>query len=95
MLRASVVSVALSGCILVPQALESPCADLPVSEDVCPACNTDADCGVLSNPCHASAICVPSEGNWGVTADGCLFLAQRAVPAASRCRCVDSVCQGD
>jgi len=82
----------LSGCVLAPQTLESPCAGKPPDTDggSCPACTTDADCSIATNRCYASASCVPTAGNWAVTLLGC---SAEHPPTTSTCACVDRVCQ--
>jgi len=84
--------VLLAGC-LGRQVLTSPCVSTASASDpaACPACQSDADCYVLSNPCYETASCVPKEGNWAVTLLGCT--REYEVPPASECGCVEGVCQ--
>lgn len=78
-----------AGC-LPPQTLDSPCVGQPVTDGgACPACVTDADCYVLSNPCYDSASCVPRAGNWAVTLLGCNV---EHPPTLATCGCTNGVC---
>lgn len=79
----------LSGCLLSPQKLESPCVGVS-DAGACPACVTDADCAIASNPCYPTASCVPVAGNWAVTLLGC---TTEHPPPVQQCGCVDSVCR--
>ena len=84
------------GCGGITQELTSPClTDEPQKSDpaACPACQTDADCFVLSNACYETASCVPRGGNWAVTDLGCSKSAEYAVPDDSACACINNVCQ--
>ncbi len=85
-------STVLLGCAS-RQTLTSPCLAGAAASDpkACPACAAAADCYVLSNPCHASASCVPRAGNWAVTLEGCSV--EHEVPPASECVCTNQVCQ--
>ncbi len=82
----------LSGCVR-RQILTSPCLSTAAAQEpaACPACATDADCFVLSNPCYETASCVPKAGNWAVTLLGCT--RELEVPPDSECGCVGGVCQ--
>jgi len=90
--KISLLLVLFSGCLLEPQKLGSPCLGQPASTDggPCPACAVDADCVILSNRCHPSASCVPKDGNWFVTLEGCEV---QHPPTMVECGCVESVCQ--
>lgn len=92
--RVSALSWALlgSGCVLVPQTLNSPCVGKPADTDggMCPACVTDADCSISTNECFESGNCVPTAGRWAVITIGCEFPHP---PTTSTCVCLDSVCQ--
>jgi hypothetical protein len=91
MRRLALLAGLLSGCVLAPQVLESPCLGQPATDGgACPACATDADCTIATNRCYASASCVPKDGNWGVTLLGC---SVEHPPTTVSCGCVDRVCQ--
>lgn len=81
----------LTSC-LPPQRLESPCRDraAELDEAACPACETDADCSIVSNACYETATCAPTAGNWAVTLLGCNV---EHPPPVERCGCVERVCQ--
>lgn len=86
-----IAALLLSGCLLSPQVLESPCQRQPPTDGgSCPACATDGDCAIVSNACYATAHCVPREGNWAVTLLGC---SVEHPPPTQTCACVDQVCQ--
>ena len=87
--RGVIAALLLAACSL-PQQLASPCVGMPVSANTCPACTTDADCAIISNPCHEAASCVPKAAFWAVDAIGCDF---EHAPTTSTCGCVNSVCQ--
>lgn len=84
--------LALQGCLLAPQVLQSPCEGQPPSVDggQCPACASDADCTIVTNRCYATAACVPTAGSWAVTLLGC---SVQHPPTTQTCRCVDAVCR--
>jgi hypothetical protein len=86
-----ILSLLLSGCLLAPQTLDSPCVGKRADTDggACPACMTDADCSIASNRCYASASCVPTAGNWGVPDLGC---SVEHPPTTLRCGCINNVC---
>ncbi|MGC4118586.1 MAG: hypothetical protein QM765_29320 [Myxococcales bacterium] len=92
LLLACVCLLTVAGC-LGRQTLTSPCLSTKAASDpaACPACKSDTDCYVLSNPCYESASCVPKDGNWAVTLLGCT--REYEVPPASECGCVQGVCQ--
>ena len=78
------------------QTIESPCAPgepLSTDEDTCPPCESDTDCWLGSNPCHSTAICVPADGPFGITDDGCAESDEYEVPPESSCGCVEDSCQ--
>lgn len=84
------LAMVLSAC-LPAQTLESPCKDLPATDGgSCPSCETDTECGILSNRCYESAMCVPTAGNWAVTLIGCV---DQHPPTVEQCGCVERVCQ--
>lgn len=61
---------------------------------VCPACDRDEDCMIVSNRCLASAACthVRRDPPLSVVAVGCNIEYDR--PPASSCGCVEGVCRG-
>ena len=86
-------SLGLFACGLPAQELTSPCVGQSATDGgSCPACATDADCGILSNACHATAACVPKAGNWAVTQEGCSLSHP---PTVRRCVCLEQVCRGE
>jgi hypothetical protein len=88
--RVAALVMLITGCALAPQTLSSPCLGQPASDGgACPSCATDADCVILSNPCHAAASCVPKDGNWATDLIGC---SVEHPPTTATCACVDSVC---
>jgi hypothetical protein len=67
--------------------------DCPSAGGACPACATDADCFILSNPCHESAVCTHRrrEPALAVNQIGCN--SEYDLPPADKCGCVDAVCR--
>jgi hypothetical protein len=70
------------------QELKSYCLEDPAN---CPSCSVDADCVIVSNPCHDSAMCSHKDAHLATTMEGCSF--ENEVPDASECICKDAVCQ--
>jgi hypothetical protein len=80
----------LVSCGAPMQSLDSPCKQ-PNPAFGCSGCDVDTDCAIISNPCNEAAICVPSAGQWAITAQACRYPHQ--VPPASSCGCVEGSCQ--
>ena len=55
----------------------------------CPACTTDEDCVLISNPCQDVGYCAPRSVGLHVTQEGCLF--EREVPTRP-CACFERNC---
>ena len=74
------------------QTLTSPCvAPAADAASQCPACTTDADCVISSNPCHPTAVCVPVAGRWMETLETCT--QKKHLPQGAWCGCVGGVCR--
>jgi hypothetical protein len=96
------VVMALAACVTAPapapasgesqQTLTTPCVNPSDADKAsCPACTTDADCGIVTNLCHPTGLCVPTAGKWLVTLEHCSV--QHAPAPASACGCHDGVCR--
>lgn len=67
--------------------------DCPTAGTACPACTSDSDCTIVSNPCHETATCTHARREPVLTVNqiGCNSEYDR--PPAERCGCVSSVCR--
>ena len=94
-MRSSCVSFAVLfvACSTPTQSLTSPCVDMPVTGALgpCPACQSDADCKILSNLCETTAYCVHNNSNWTVSQTTCPDDEKfRETPQS--CRCLANRC---
>ncbi|MBL8951834.1 MAG: hypothetical protein JNK82_13715 [Myxococcaceae bacterium] len=82
----------LTGCT-VPQAVQSPCVDKPMTGALgeCPQCQSDLDCELLSNLCDPFAYCVHKDSSFLQPVTTCDERDQYRPPIHS-CRCLSFKC---
>jgi hypothetical protein len=68
--------------------------DCPHSNGACPACSSDNDCVIVSNPCHETASCTHRNRNPPLSVDQIGCSTEYDKPPANRCGCVQNVCRG-
>ena len=83
----------LLACGTPTQSLTSPCVSMPTTGNLgaCPACQTDADCKILSNACETTAYCVHNNSNWVVSQTTCPD-NEKFRPTPQSCRCLANLC---
>jgi hypothetical protein len=83
----------LLGCGKPNQALTAPCLGEPAtaSGGLCPPCNADSDCRVLSNMCDPQSYCVHKDSSFvpGPTGRTC---SEPWPPTRMSCVCLANVC---
>jgi hypothetical protein len=75
---------------LVKAEVVDSCVDDP---ELCPSCESDADCGFQGNACTDVVACAHHDAGLVFTEIGCSEALERRWPDDEACACVDQVCQ--
>jgi hypothetical protein len=85
----ALLSALIVAC-LGEQELRDDCATGGAS---CPSCQSDAECVIVSNPCHATAVCTHARRDPPIAVNQIGCNREYDVPEPSRCGCVAGVCR--